>query len=56
MGLKRLRRLYCKVGIGFHMEVLPDGKIAGVHEEGRYSKQIWLPLLFQSLLSSHYVQ
>ncbi|KAG7281892.1 hypothetical protein CRUP_031141 [Coryphaenoides rupestris] len=37
VGIKRLRRLYCRVGIGFHIEVLPDGKITGVHEEGRYS-------------------
>ncbi|KAJ3600000.1 hypothetical protein NHX12_033952, partial [Muraenolepis orangiensis] len=37
VGIKRLRRLYCKVGIGFHIEVLPDGKITGVHKEDRYS-------------------
>ncbi|KAF5905069.1 fibroblast growth factor 4B-like [Clarias magur] len=24
-GIKRLRRLYCNVGIGFHLQVLPDG-------------------------------
>lgn len=38
MGIKRLRRLYCNVGIGFHIQVLPDGKITGVHNENRYSK------------------
>lgn len=38
MGIKRIRRLYCNVGIGFHLQVLPDGKIAGVHNENRYSK------------------
>ncbi|CAL8358194.1 unnamed protein product [Lota lota] len=37
MGIKRHRRLYCQVGIGFHIEVLPDGKITGVHKEDRYS-------------------
>ncbi|XP_056138412.1 fibroblast growth factor 4-like [Lampris incognitus] len=37
MGIKRLRRLYCNVGIGFHIQVLPDGKITGVHSEDRYS-------------------
>ncbi|XP_062869224.1 fibroblast growth factor 4 [Trichomycterus rosablanca] len=37
MGIKRLRRLYCNVGIGFHLEVLPDGRITGVHNENRYS-------------------
>ncbi|XP_035996441.1 fibroblast growth factor 4 isoform X2 [Fundulus heteroclitus] len=37
LGIKRLRRLYCNVGIGFHIQVLPDGKITGVHSENRYS-------------------
>ncbi|XP_029909260.1 fibroblast growth factor 4-like [Myripristis murdjan] len=37
LGIKRLRRLYCNVGIGFHIQVLPDGKITGVHNENRYS-------------------
>uniref|UniRef100_A0A8C6R2L4 Fibroblast growth factor n=1 Tax=Nannospalax galili TaxID=1026970 RepID=A0A8C6R2L4_NANGA len=30
LGIKRLRRLYCNVGIGFHLQVLPDGRIGGV--------------------------
>uniref|UniRef100_A0A8C2W6Q2 Fibroblast growth factor n=2 Tax=Cyclopterus lumpus TaxID=8103 RepID=A0A8C2W6Q2_CYCLU len=33
LGIKRLRRLYCNVGIGFHIQVLPDGRITGVHNE-----------------------
>ncbi|XP_054453856.1 fibroblast growth factor 4-like [Anoplopoma fimbria] len=37
LGIKRLRRLYCNVGIGFHIQVLPNGKITGVHNENRYS-------------------
>uniref|UniRef100_A0A3B4Z8F6 Fibroblast growth factor n=1 Tax=Stegastes partitus TaxID=144197 RepID=A0A3B4Z8F6_9TELE len=37
LGIKRLRRLYCNVGIGFHIQVLPNGKITGVHSENRYS-------------------
>ncbi|XP_078117640.1 fibroblast growth factor 4-like [Sander vitreus] len=37
LGIKRLRRLYCNVGIGFHIQVLPNGKIKGVHNENRYS-------------------
>ncbi|KAG7248821.1 hypothetical protein CRUP_001397, partial [Coryphaenoides rupestris] len=37
VGIKRLRRLYCNVGIGFHIQVLPDGRITGVHNENRYS-------------------
>ncbi|XP_071362755.1 fibroblast growth factor 4-like [Trachinotus anak] len=37
LGIKRLRRLYCNVGIGFHIEVLPNGKITGVHNENRYT-------------------
>ncbi|KAM9850138.1 fibroblast growth factor 4-like [Aulostomus maculatus] len=37
LGIKRLRRLYCNVGIGFHVQVLPNGKITGVHSENRYT-------------------
>ncbi|XP_041054099.1 fibroblast growth factor 4 [Carcharodon carcharias] len=37
LGIKRLRRLYCNVGIGFHLQVLPDGRINGIHNENRYS-------------------
>uniref|UniRef100_A0A8D0DHR7 Fibroblast growth factor n=1 Tax=Salvator merianae TaxID=96440 RepID=A0A8D0DHR7_SALMN len=37
LGIKRLRRLYCNVGIGFHIQVLPDGRINGIHHENRYS-------------------
>lgn len=38
LGIKRLRRLYCNVGIGFHIQVLPDGKVTGIHNENKYSK------------------
>lgn len=37
-GIKRQRRLYCNVGIGFHLQVLPDGRINGVHNESPYSE------------------
>ncbi|XP_067861448.1 fibroblast growth factor 6a [Heptranchias perlo] len=37
LGIKRLRRLYCNVGIGFHLQVLPGGRINGVHTETQYS-------------------
>ncbi|XP_038141822.1 fibroblast growth factor 4-like [Cyprinodon tularosa] len=37
LGIKRIRRLYCNVGIGFHIQVLPNGKITGVHNENKYS-------------------
>lgn len=37
-GIKRVRRLYCNVGIGFHLQVLPDGRVSGVHTENPYSK------------------
>ena len=33
VGIKRQRRLYCNVGIGFHLQVLPDGGIGGVHAD-----------------------
>lgn len=38
LGIKRVRRLYCNVGIGFHLQVLPDGKINGAHNENQYSE------------------
>lgn len=38
LGIKRVRRLYCNVGIGFHLQVLPDGTIGGVHSENQYSE------------------
>lgn len=37
-GIKRVRRLYCNVGIGFHLQVLPDGRISGAHSENQYSE------------------
>ncbi|MGH0116607.1 UNVERIFIED_CONTAM: hypothetical protein FKN15_012202 [Acipenser sinensis] len=37
LGIKRVRRLYCNVGIGFHLQVLPDGRINGIHTENQYS-------------------
>ncbi|KAF6339345.1 fibroblast growth factor 6 [Rhinolophus ferrumequinum] len=37
VGIKRQRRLYCNVGIGFHLQVLPGGRISGSHEENPYS-------------------
>ncbi|XP_070997700.1 fibroblast growth factor 4B-like [Oncorhynchus clarkii lewisi] len=37
LGIKRVRRLYCNVGIGFHLQILPDGRINGVHNENQYS-------------------
>lgn len=38
LGIKRVRRLYCNVGIGFHLQILPDGRINGVHNENQYSE------------------
>ncbi|XP_044133881.1 fibroblast growth factor 6 [Bufo gargarizans] len=37
-GIKRQRRLYCNVGIGFHLQVHKDGRIDGVHNESPYSE------------------
>ncbi|XP_012879055.1 PREDICTED: fibroblast growth factor 6 [Dipodomys ordii] len=37
VGIKRQRRLYCNVGIGFHLQVAPDGRISGTHQENPYS-------------------
>ncbi|XP_051891038.1 fibroblast growth factor 4A-like [Pristis pectinata] len=36
-GIKRVRRLYCNVGIGFHLQITTDGQISGAHPENQYS-------------------
>ncbi|XP_007655811.2 fibroblast growth factor 6 [Ornithorhynchus anatinus] len=36
-GVRRRRRLYCGVGIGFHLQVHPDGRVSGTHRESPYS-------------------
>ncbi|XP_041051252.1 uncharacterized protein LOC121282005 [Carcharodon carcharias] len=36
-GIKRVRRLYCNVGIGFHLQITADGQINGAHTENQYS-------------------
>lgn len=47
LGIKRQRRLYCNIGIGFHIQVLPTGKITGVHHENRYSEYLQPQLISQ---------
>lgn len=34
---RRTCRLYCRVGIGFHLQIYPDGKVNGSHEANRLS-------------------
>ncbi|MBN3287366.1 FGF6 factor, partial [Polyodon spathula] len=41
LGIKRVRRLYCNVGIGFHLQVLPDGRINGIHTENQYMQSCY---------------
>ncbi|XP_055510927.1 fibroblast growth factor 4B-like [Leucoraja erinacea] len=36
-GIKRVRRLYCNGGIGFHLQITSDGQICGAHSENEYS-------------------
>ncbi|XP_067871541.1 fibroblast growth factor 5 [Heterodontus francisci] len=33
----RTGRLYCRVGIGFHLQIQPDGKVSGSHEANLFS-------------------
>uniref|UniRef100_A0A3Q2ZM93 Fibroblast growth factor n=1 Tax=Kryptolebias marmoratus TaxID=37003 RepID=A0A3Q2ZM93_KRYMA len=33
--------LYCRAGIGFHLQILPDGSVGGVHRPTQYC---WLTL------------
>ncbi|KAG8011732.1 Fibroblast growth factor 5 [Nibea albiflora] len=37
---RRTCRLYCRVGIGFHLQIHPDGKVNGSHEPNQLSKSI----------------
>ncbi|XP_051552181.1 fibroblast growth factor 5-like [Myxocyprinus asiaticus] len=34
---RRTCRLYCRVGIGFHLQIHPDGRVNGSHEQNRLS-------------------
>ncbi|XP_051969793.1 fibroblast growth factor 5 [Xyrauchen texanus] len=34
---RRTGRLYCRVGIGFHLQIHPDGRVNGSHEQNRLS-------------------
>ncbi|XP_051925053.1 fibroblast growth factor 5 [Hippocampus zosterae] len=34
---RRTCRLYCRVGIGFHLQIHPDGRVNGSHEADRLS-------------------
>ncbi|RVE68694.1 hypothetical protein OJAV_G00095280 [Oryzias javanicus] len=35
---RRTCRLYCRVGIGFHLQIHPDGRVNGSHEPNHLSK------------------
>lgn len=35
---RRTGSLYCRVGIGFHLQIYPDGKVNGSHEANMLSK------------------
>uniref|UniRef100_A0A3B3REX7 Fibroblast growth factor n=1 Tax=Paramormyrops kingsleyae TaxID=1676925 RepID=A0A3B3REX7_9TELE len=35
-GLAQKQLLYCRVGIGYHLQILPNGNIGGVHEPTEY--------------------
>ncbi|XP_045140225.1 fibroblast growth factor 5 isoform X2 [Echinops telfairi] len=34
---RRTGSLYCRVGIGFHLQIYPDGKVNGTHEANMLS-------------------
>ncbi|XP_055501254.1 fibroblast growth factor 4A [Leucoraja erinacea] len=35
-GAGEQRFLYCRVGIGFHLQILPSGRVNGTHESSQY--------------------
>lgn len=39
---RRTGSLYCRVGIGFHLQIYPDGKVNGSHEASMLSKLLAL--------------
>lgn len=39
---RRTGSLYCRVGIGFHLQIYPDGKVNGSHEANMLSKLLAL--------------
>jgi hypothetical protein len=39
---RRTGSLYCRVGIGFHLQIYPDGKVNGSHEASVLSKLLTL--------------
>uniref|UniRef100_A0A3B3RF21 Fibroblast growth factor n=1 Tax=Paramormyrops kingsleyae TaxID=1676925 RepID=A0A3B3RF21_9TELE len=41
-GLAQKQLLYCRVGIGYHLQILPNGNIGGVHEPTEYCRFCWL--------------
>lgn len=40
---RRTGSLYCRVGIGFHLQIYPDGKVNGSHEANMLSKLLAPP-------------
>lgn len=40
--------LYCRVGIGFHLQILMNGSVRGVHEPSEYS-MISMPRKYNTL-------
>uniref|UniRef100_A0A2I2Z1J7 Fibroblast growth factor 5 n=1 Tax=Gorilla gorilla gorilla TaxID=9595 RepID=A0A2I2Z1J7_GORGO len=41
---RRTGSLYCRVGIGFHLQIYPDGKVNGSHEANMLSSRgAWTP-------------
>ena len=49
---RRTGSLYCRVGIGFHLQIYPDGKVNGSHEANMLSKL--LALLAKRVLSGRW--
>lgn len=41
-GHDRLRRLYCRGGIGYHLEILSNGKVVGRHRPTDNGKKIYI--------------
>ncbi|XP_045853717.1 fibroblast growth factor 5 isoform X2 [Meles meles] len=52
---RRTGSLYCRVGIGFHLQIYPDGKVNGSHEANMLS-QVYRRLQVQGAISGKQLQ
>lgn len=53
-GLVTHQLLYCRVGIGFHLQILANGSVWGVHEPSEYS-MIYMSITLITLRGTFFI-